>query len=92
MKVVRKKPFNVVIYGRSLMIIALLIIQIAILGFTFRWLSEYFPYIYGGFTTLTVILVIYILRIFFNLVKSIFFENKKCPLIKGVKLIKKFFI
>ena len=62
MKVVRKKPFNVVIYGRSLMIIALLIIQIAILGFTFRWLSEYFPYIYGGFTTLTVILVIYILN------------------------------
>ena len=62
MKLVRKKAFNVVIYGRILMIIALLIIQIAILGFTFMWLSEYFPYIYGVFTILTAILVIYILN------------------------------
>ena len=61
MKLVKKK-FLMLLYGRILMIIALLIIQIAILGFTFMWLSEYFPYIYGVFTILTAILVIYILN------------------------------
>lgn len=44
------------------MIIALLVIQITILGFAFMWLSEDIPYIYGGFTVLTAILVIYILN------------------------------
>ena len=61
MKSGRKKAFNV-IYGRVLMIIALLVIQITILGFAFMWLSEDIPYIYGGFTVLTAILVIYILN------------------------------
>ena len=61
MKSGRKKAFNV-IYGRVLMIIAILVIQITILGFAFMWLSEDIPYIYGGFTVLTAILVIYILN------------------------------
>lgn len=62
MKVSRKKAFKVIIYGRILMIIALLAIQITILGFAFMWLSEDLPYVYGGFTILTAILVIYILN------------------------------
>ena len=62
MKESRKKAFKVVIYGRILMIIALLSIQITILGLAFMWLSEDLPYVYGGFTILTAILVIYILN------------------------------
>ena len=61
MKSGRKKAFNV-IYGRVLMIIALLVIQIVLLGFVFMRLRESLPYIYGGFTIITAILVIYILN------------------------------
>ncbi|WP_195988022.1 cardiolipin synthase [Clostridium sp. D53t1_180928_C8] len=61
MKAGKKKVFNV-IYGRILMIIAILFVQIAILGFAFMWLREDIPYIYGGFTIITAILVIYILN------------------------------
>ena len=61
MKAGKKKVFNV-IYGRILMIILILLIQITILGLAFMWLSEDLPYIYGGFTILTAILVTYILN------------------------------
>ena len=61
MKSGKKKVFNV-IYGRILMIILILLIQITILGLAFMWLSEDLPYIYGGFTILTAILVTYILN------------------------------
>ena len=55
MKSGRKKAFNV-IYGRVLMIIALLVIQIVLLGFVFMRLRESLPYIrwiyhnYGNFS------------------------------------------
>ena len=69
MKSGRKKAFNV-IYGRVLMIIALLVIQIVLLGFVFMRLRESLPYIYGGFTIITAILVIYILNKNPNIYKS----------------------
>lgn len=56
-----KKLFNL-IYGRTLMIIILLAIQIAILLSAFIWLSEYIAYIYGAFNIITIILIIYILN------------------------------
>ena len=74
MKAGKKKVFNV-IYGRILMIIVILLIQITILGLAFMWLSEDLPYIYGGFTILTAILVIYILNKNENPSFKLFLQN-----------------
>ena len=57
----RKKLFNL-IYGRTLIILILIIIQLAILFITFNWLKGDFAYLYNGFNLLTSILIIYILN------------------------------
>ena len=61
MKNKTKKVFNL-IYGRTLMIIILLVIQVAILVGGFIWLSDDLAYIYSIFNFITTILVIYILN------------------------------
>lgn len=56
-----KKVFNL-IYGRTLMIIILVLIQIAIIAGAFMWLSEDLAYVYSTFNIITAILVFYILN------------------------------
>ena len=61
MKNKTKKIFNL-IYGRTLMVIILLVIQVAILVGGFIWLSDDLAYIYSVFNFITTVLVIYILN------------------------------
>ena len=56
-----KRLFRVV-FGRTAFVILFLLIQIGILLGCFYWLSNYMIYIYGGFTLLGAIVVIYIMN------------------------------
>ncbi|RGY99462.1 cardiolipin synthase [Clostridium sp. AM58-1XD] len=51
-----------IIFGRTTFVVLFVLIQLAILFGCFQWLSEYIIYVYGGFTGLTVLVVIYILN------------------------------
>lgn len=55
------KGLSRIIFGRTAFVILFLAIQIAILFSSFRWLSQYFVYIYGVFTLLSALVVIYII-------------------------------
>lgn len=57
-----KKKFLNIIFGRTTMVVILLILQLLMLLTCFKWLSEYTTYIYGGFTLITAIIVIYIIN------------------------------
>lgn len=58
----KRKGIFKIIFGRTAIIALLLVIQIGILILSFKWLAGYMTYIYGGFTLLTAILVIYIIN------------------------------
>lgn len=57
-----KKGLFRVLYGRTIFILLLLSIQIAVLVMVFRFLEQYMVYIYGGFTFLTVIVMLHIIN------------------------------
>ena len=58
----KRKSIFKIIFGRTAIIALLLIIQIGVLALSFNWLAGYMTYIYGGFTVLTAVLVIYIIN------------------------------
>ncbi len=61
----RKKTwgrFLRVIFGRTAFVIASLLIQLLVLLAAFQWLSENVFYVYGGFTLISTIVVIYIIN------------------------------
>lgn len=55
------KGLSRIVFGRTAFVILFLIIQVGILFSTFRWLSQYLVFIYGGFTLLSALVVIYII-------------------------------
>ena len=57
-----KKKFFKIIFGRTTMVVILLLLQVLLLLACFEWLSEYSTYIYGGFTLITAIIVLYIIN------------------------------
>lgn len=56
------KKFLRVIFGRTAFVMLFLLIQIAVLFGAFRWLSEHIFFVYGGFTLLSTVVVIYIIN------------------------------
>ncbi|MEY8337381.1 cardiolipin synthase [Lachnospiraceae bacterium 62-35] len=58
----RFKSLLRLIFGRATFAALFLMIQLAILFSCFRWLGEYIIYVYGSFTGLTIIVIIYILN------------------------------
>ena len=50
------------IYGRTIIVVSLILIQLGVLLFTFKWLSKYQIYIYGGFTAISAIIVLVIIN------------------------------
>lgn len=58
----RLKSLLRIIFGRTAFMVLFLVIQLAVLFGCFKWLSGYIIYVYGGFTGLTVFVVIYILN------------------------------
>ncbi|MCD8223353.1 MAG: cardiolipin synthase [Clostridiales bacterium] len=63
-RVKRKKwgKFLRIIFGRTTFVLLSLLLQIIALFFAFRWLSDHVFYIYGGFTFLSAVVVIYIIN------------------------------
>ncbi|MBO5291813.1 MAG: cardiolipin synthase [Lachnospiraceae bacterium] len=61
MKKLIRAAFKMV-FSRIMVIALLLILQIGILFAGFEWLGQYMSYVMGGFTTLSVLLVIYIIN------------------------------
>lgn len=57
-----KKGFFGLVYGRTAVVVLLLVIQVIILLAGFSWLREYMYYIYGGVTALAVLLVLFIIN------------------------------
>lgn len=56
------KKFLRVIFGRTAFVMLFLLIQIAVLFGAFQWLSEHIFFVYGGFTLLSTVVVIYIIN------------------------------
>ncbi|MCR1841326.1 cardiolipin synthase [Murimonas intestini] len=57
-----KKGFFGLVYGRTAVVVLLLVLQVIILMAGFFWLGEYMYYIYGGVTALAVLLVLFIIN------------------------------
>ena len=51
-----------IIFGRTTFVVVSLLLQVAVLFAGFRFLSRYMIYIYGGFTLLSALVIIYILN------------------------------
>lgn len=51
-----------IVFGRTAFVVLFLLIQVGILFSCFRWLSNYMMFIYGGFTLISALVVIYILN------------------------------
>lgn len=51
-----------IIFGRTAFVVLFLFVQIAVLLAAFNWLSGYVFYIYGGFTFLSAVVVLYIIN------------------------------
>ncbi len=51
-----------IIFGRTAFVVLFLLIQLAVLLSAFRWLSDHVFYLYGGFTLLSALVVIYIIN------------------------------
>lgn len=56
------KKFLRIIFGRTAFVMLFLLIQIAVLFGAFQWLSEHIFFVYGGFTLLSTVVVIYIIN------------------------------
>ncbi|MDO5096044.1 MAG: cardiolipin synthase [Peptostreptococcaceae bacterium] len=56
------KKLSRIIFGRTVIILSLFAIQIAIMLALFLWMSEYINYIYGGFTLLSLLTIVYIIN------------------------------
>ena len=61
MDIKREKTLRL-IYGRTIIVVSLILIQLGVLLFTFKWLSKYQIYVYGGFTAISAILVLVIIN------------------------------
>ena len=59
---VKKEKTLRLIYGRTIIVVSLILIQLGVLLFTFKWLSKYQIYVYGGFTAISAILVLVIIN------------------------------
>lgn len=55
------KPLRI-IFGRTSFVVLSLLLQIIVLLGAFQWLSDHFFYVYGGFTLLSTVIVIYIIN------------------------------
>ncbi|NLL78810.1 MAG: cardiolipin synthase [Clostridiales bacterium] len=51
-----------IVFSRIMIIVLLLLLQLGILFAGFEWLGQYMSYVLGSFTTLSVILVIYVIN------------------------------
>lgn len=51
-----------IIFGRTAFVTLFLLIQVIVLFLAFKWLEEHVFYIYGGFTVLSAVVVIYIIN------------------------------
>ena len=56
------KKFLRVIFGRTAFVTLFLLIQIAVLLGAFQWLGDHIFFVYGGFTMLSAVVVIYIIN------------------------------
>lgn len=56
------KKFLRVIFGRTAFLVLFLLIQIAVLFGAFKWLGDHIFFVYGGFTLLSAVVVIYIIN------------------------------
>ena len=56
------KKFLRVIFGRTTFVALFLLIQILVLFGAFKWLGDHIFFVYGGFTLLSAVVVIYILN------------------------------
>lgn len=68
-KLREKKPkkktwgrFLRIIFGRTTFVVLFLLIQLAVLLGAFQWLSDHVFYVYGGFTLLSAMVVLYIIN------------------------------
>lgn len=55
-----KSKLQKIVFGRTLLIAVLAILQLIFVLMAFHWLSSYSPYFYGAMTVLTVLCVLYI--------------------------------
>ena len=55
------KPLRI-IFGRTSFVVLSLLLQVVVLLGAFQWLSDHFFYVYGGFTLLSAVIVIYIIN------------------------------
>ena len=67
------KPLRI-IFGRTSFVVLSLLLQVVVLLGAFQWLSDHFFYVYGGFTLLSAVIVIYIIN---KTNDSVFFFNFK---------------
>lgn len=51
-----------IIFGRTTFVVLFLLIQLAVLLAAFQWLNDHVFYIYGGFTLLSAVVVLYIIN------------------------------
>lgn len=56
------KKFLRVIFGRTAFVTLFLLIQLAVLFGAFKWLGDHIFFVYGGFTLLSTVVVIYIIN------------------------------
>ncbi|MEG3074265.1 MAG: cardiolipin synthase, partial [Ruthenibacterium sp.] len=57
-----KKAMKRVIYGRTIIVVLCLLIQLATLFVSFFYLEKYITFIFGSFTVLSLIVTIYIIN------------------------------
>lgn len=56
------KKFLRVIFGRTAFVMLFLLIQLVVLFGAFKWLGDHIFFVYGGFTLLSALVVIYIIN------------------------------